>query len=134
MSLEKSLGKTLESPMGVVVIAGVAIAVLYIGYKVIKGAATAAVTGAAGLVTGNNVVTANQTDLNGDTVTAYQGAGVAGTLGAATNSVSGGALASLGEWLGGKVYDLTHPSGGAATGGANPTSNINSIDSGDGGF
>jgi hypothetical protein len=121
MSLEKSLGKSLESPWGLAIVAAGAIVVLYLGYKAVKGAAAAAVSGAAGLVTGNNVVTANQTDLNGNTVTAYQGAGVAGTLGAAANSVSGGAFASIGEWIGGKLYDLTHPTSSSGTNGAGGT-------------
>lgn len=62
-----------------------------------------------GLVSGNNAVTQNQTDASGQAVTAYQGAGVAGTLGAAANSASGGWLASIGEWIGNKVADATMP-------------------------
>ena len=41
--------------------------------------------------------------------TPYEGAGVVGTLGNAANQVSGGVLADFGSWLGGKVYDITHP-------------------------
>jgi hypothetical protein len=63
----------------------------------------------AGLVSGNNALTQNQTDASGNQVTAYQGAGAAGTLGAAANSASGGLLASIGEWLGGAVADVTMP-------------------------
>ena len=56
----------------------------------------------AGLATGNNVITQTaRTD-------AYQGAGIFGTLGAATDHVLGGAPSSVGEWLGGKLYDWTH--------------------------
>lgn len=109
MSLEKSLEKTVESPLGLLIVVGGAIAVLYLGYRAVKGAAGAAVDGAAGLVTGNNPITDG---------TAYQGDGIAGTLGAAANKASGGALQSIGDWLGGKIYDLTHPASAAAPKGA----------------
>jgi hypothetical protein len=58
------------------------------------------------VASGNNAVTRNQVDASGEKVTAYEGAGILGTLGAAFNSVSGGTLASLGSWLGGKTYDI----------------------------
>ena len=45
----------------------------------------------------------------GQRVTAYEGAGAVGTLGAAANAASGGYLATLGQWLGGAVFDITHP-------------------------
>jgi len=86
----------LELVAGVVVIG----AVYYFGRK--------AIGGAGGLLSGNNTLTANAKDASGNAVTAYQGAGVVGTLGAATNEVSGGWLASFGSWLGIKAYDLTH--------------------------
>lgn len=38
--------------------------------------------------------------------TPYEGAGVVGTLGHATDTISGGLFSSAGEWLGGKLYDL----------------------------
>lgn len=110
MSLENSLGKTIESPVGLAVAVGLGLLVVYIGYRAVKGAASAAVNAGAGLLTGNNAITQNQTDASGNPVTAYQGAGVLGTLGAATNSVSGGTLASFGDWIGGKVYDLFNSS------------------------
>lgn len=50
-----------------------------------------------GLLTGNNELTKG---------TPYEGAGVAGTLGAGANAISGGKLQDLGEWLGGKTFDL----------------------------
>lgn len=53
--------------------------------------------GAAGVLTGDNAITKNATNASGERVTAYEGAGIFGTLGAATNAVSGGTLASLGE-------------------------------------
>lgn len=40
--------------------------------------------------------------------TAYEGAGVVGTLGHATDAVSGGALSDLGSWIGTGLYDLFH--------------------------
>ena len=63
---------------------------------------------AGGVLTGNNTLTQTATNAAGERVTAYEGAGVLGTLGAATNAASGGTLASFGEWLGGTVYELTH--------------------------
>ena len=61
---------------------------------------------AAGIVTGNNAMTQNQTDADGIKTTAYEGMGVLGTLGAAANSVSGGWFASAGSWIGSSAYDL----------------------------
>lgn len=78
-----------------------AFAVYYLAKKILPQAG--------GLVTGNNAITQNQTDAQGNAVTAYQGAGVAGTLGAAANSASGGILSSIGEWIGSKVADVTMP-------------------------
>ena len=52
---------------------------------------------AGGIVTGNNALTQSQTDASGSKVTAYEGAGILGTLGAAFNTASGGVLASAGE-------------------------------------
>jgi hypothetical protein len=82
---------------------------------------------AGGLVTGDNALTRNAKDASGAPVTAYQGAGVVGTLGAAANAASGGYLASFGEWLGSKAYDLFHPapakdaSAGVLIGNGQPT-------------
>jgi hypothetical protein len=79
------------------------VVVYYIGKKVVGAAGHAAgavVNTAAGAISGNNALTQG---------TAYQGAGILGTLGAAFNSASGGGLASIGEWLGGKVADATLP-------------------------
>lgn len=56
-------------------------------------AAGGAVVGAGvGIATGNNVVTAG---------TPYEGTGIFGTLGAATNDILGGAPAALGNWFSG---------------------------------
>lgn len=80
----------------------VAVALLYLfGGKVAKEAV--------GLVTGDNFITRNQANAAGETVTAYQNAGIAGTLGAAFNSASGGTLASAGESLGGWIFDHFGP-------------------------
>lgn len=57
---------------------------------------------AGGLLTGNNAIT------QGARTDAYQNAGILGTLGAATDRLSGGVLSRFGEWLGDKTYDLTH--------------------------
>jgi hypothetical protein len=54
-------------------------------------------------------LTRNQKDLSGEKVTAYEGKGLPGTLGAAANTVSGGTLASIGEKVGGWVFDIFGP-------------------------
>lgn len=75
-----------------------------------------------GLLSGDNALTRNATDASGNPVTAYQGAGVVGSLGAAANAASGGYFASAGDWVGGRLFDLFGPSVPditAPTGGAN---------------
>lgn len=62
-----------------------------------------------GLITGDNALTQNARDSDGNKVDAYTGIPVAGTLGAAANAASGGYLATLGGWLGRSTYDLFHP-------------------------
>ncbi|HWH83457.1 MAG TPA: hypothetical protein VNU71_14595 [Burkholderiaceae bacterium] len=82
-----------------------------LAYKFVDGAKQAAgavIDTTAGVFTGNNAITENQTNAAGEKTTAYQGAGVLGTVGAATNSVSGGVFASWGEDLGAWFYDATH--------------------------
>ena len=69
---------------------------------------------AAGMLTGNNALTQNAKDANGNPVTAYQNAGVLGTVGAATNAASGGVLASAGQWIGEKLFNATHSDPAAA--------------------
>lgn len=90
-----------QSPLA---LAGGAALLLVVVYVVGKGA----LKGAAGLVSGNNAITQNQTNAAGEKTTAYEGAGIVGTVGAVVNSASGGAGASFGESLGGWFYDLTH--------------------------
>lgn len=79
--------------------------IYYLGRKTI----TDTVGAAAGLVSGNNAITRNQTNLDGERVTAYEGKGVLGTLGAINNSVSGGTFATLGEKIGGWAFDIFGP-------------------------
>lgn len=68
-----------------------------------------------GLLTGDNALTRNATDSDGNQVSAYQGAGPVGTLGAAANAASGGYLATFGSWLGRTTYDLLHPGDGSTS-------------------
>lgn len=93
--------ETMITVGGIVLIAvGAAWAIKKAG-GAIGSAATAVTDTAAGIVTGNNAVTAAaRTD-------AYQGAGILGTMGAATDIASGGLFSRVGEWIGGKVADLT---------------------------
>lgn len=62
----------------------------------------------AGILSGDNALTNNAKDAQGNVVDAYKGVPIVGTLGAAANEVSGGWFASAGGWLGRTVYDLTH--------------------------
>lgn len=73
-----------------------------------KGAA-AAVDGVAGVLTGNNAITKNASNSAGEKVTAYEGAGILGTLGAGANAISGGWFATLGENVGGWIYETANP-------------------------
>lgn len=90
---------------------GIGIAVLGLGYYAVKkvagigGEVLDTVTETTtGLWTGNNAITENaRTD-------AYKNMGPIGTIGAATDRVTGGYLSQFGEWLGGKAADIFQPS------------------------
>lgn len=85
---------TKEGQWAVLGIIGLVV-VYVVGKGIAKGvssAASAAADTAGGVLSGNNALTQG---------TPYQGAGVAGTLGAAANTVSGGVLEQLGNWIGG---------------------------------
>lgn len=95
----------------------IGVAVLGVGYFVvtrgadlIKKGITALPDAVDGVLTGNNFVTQAATNSAGERTTAYQGAGILGTLGAATNTLSGGWFATAGEWIGGKAADIFQPS------------------------
>lgn len=90
--LDKLLADPVKLGIGLAIVAG---AVYWLGRQAIKGAA--GVVG--GVVSGDNALTQG---------TPYQGAGIPGTLGAATNAASGGLLGRFGGWLGRTVYDATH--------------------------
>ncbi|MGN6526698.1 MAG: hypothetical protein ACTHL8_09935 [Burkholderiaceae bacterium] len=62
-----------------------------------------------GIFSGNNALTENATDASGQKTTAYQGAGVVGTLGAAVNKATGGTTASVGQSIGSTLYDWLNP-------------------------
>jgi hypothetical protein len=102
----KALEKMFSGPAGWALALGAGAVAVYVLYKVVGSIASKAASVAGGVVSGNNVLTQNQLDLQGNPVTAYQGAGVLGTAGAAANTASGGLFASIGDWLGGKTYDL----------------------------
>jgi hypothetical protein len=68
---------------------------------------------APGILSGDNALTRDATNAAGESVTAYQGAGVVGTVAAATNKASGGYLASAGEALGGWFARVTGADGDA---------------------
>lgn len=79
--------------------------------KINSGTGWALAIGVGGLVVyllWNKVAAAGKAVANVNKGTPYAGAGVVGTVGNLTNQVSGGTLASLGDWIGGSLYDLTH--------------------------
>jgi hypothetical protein len=107
------IDKVAGDPVKFAIAGAVVVGVLYlIARQAIKDTAIVAAETAAGVVTGNNVLTRG---------TPYAGAGVLGTMGAAANAASGGVLQSWGESLGGWFYDVTHrnydPSTGLETAG-----------------
>lgn len=76
--------------------------------SIVEGVATT-VDVAGGVLTGNNALTESAKTADGERTTAYEGAGVVGTIGAATNAVSGGVLASVGESIGATLFDWFGP-------------------------
>src|SRR5581483_891681 len=104
----------LQSKEGQWVVLGLValVVVYYVGKNVLGAAgkaAGAAIDTGAGVLTGNNAVTQG---------TEYQGTGVLGTLGAATDKVSGGLFSSIGDTIGGwfaPSYDPNAPAQSAAT-------------------
>lgn len=71
----------------------------FIGRKAISDTTEAVAGTIGGVVSGNNKLTEE---------TPYEGAGVLGTVGAATNTLLGGVPRKAGEALGGWIYNLTH--------------------------
>ena len=103
MSAEKFL---VENPIvGAAIVAGLVFGFYAVGRKVITEAGDAV----GGVISGNNPITENQTDADGNPTDAYQGAGVVGTVGAVANSASGGVLATIGQDLGQWAFDLFGP-------------------------
>lgn len=82
------------------IVGGVLVGGLTLLWLAGKKAVVAAADTGAGIVTGNNAITKG---------TPYEGAGVLGTLGSAVNQASGGTLQSIGEKIGGTLYDWMHP-------------------------
>lgn len=107
----------LSDTKALVILGGVGLA-LYLGFKLFKIGP--------GLLSGNNALTQNATNASGQPTTAYVGQGAVGTLGAATNAVSGGYLASAGEWLGSTAYNLfnTDPNAQLTSANAATTGNV----------
>lgn len=75
--------------------------VLAVAYFVLRKTVGDIAKGAGGLLTGDNALTKG---------TAYEGAGIAGTLGAGANAISGGLLAQVGSWIGDKAFNAFNPS------------------------
>ena len=79
-----------------VLVAGV---VLYFFGRQAKQAIGAAADSVGGVVSGNNALTEG---------TPYEGWGIFGTLGAATNTTLGGVPEWIGSRVGGAIYDVVH--------------------------
>ena len=119
MGAAASLGRLAKSSPLMIAGGVVAIVALYIVKRTadavpdvvdaVTEAADAATGVAVGVATGNNTVTQTATNASGERVTAYEGTGILGTLGAATNAVSGGMLASGGEILSTWLFDRFGP-------------------------
>lgn len=65
----------------------------------IGSGASSLAEGIGGVATGHNSLTAN---------TEYADAGLIGTFAAGVDSVAGGLFSSIGDFIGGGIYDLTH--------------------------
>lgn len=103
-----AIAKGLNAPgVGFAVLGVVGIVGVYVVYHILKDAGKAlkdtageVISGASeivgGIATGKNAVTVG---------TAYEGAGVLGTLGGAVDKVGGGIFSQIGEWSGDKLYE-----------------------------
>jgi hypothetical protein len=116
MSAAKSLEKLAENQPLLLGAGVLAVVLIVMASKAAKAGADLVSQGVAttidvagGVLTGNNAVTENATNAAGEATTAYQGAGIVGTVGAATNAASGGVLASIGESIGGTLFDWFGP-------------------------
>lgn len=100
--VNKAIDNAIPLAIGAALILGVA-------YFLLRKTIGDIVGGAGGLLSGNNALTKNATNASGETITAYEGRGVLGTLGAGANAVSGGLFASLGQWIGDKAFKVFNP-------------------------
>ncbi len=113
MSAGSNVVSVLKGPTGWAVVGLVGVAVLYffsdklIGKKTAGAPGNGYVGGVLGAVGGTSDAQAS-TNLDGSQQSAYEGKGVIGSLGATTNNLTGGALSSAGDAIGGWIYDLTH--------------------------
>lgn len=97
----------MKAPSPTLMIYGAAAAVAaFVLWKFTKIGATVA-EALPGVVSGDNALTRSQSNAAGERVTAYEGAGVVGTVGAAANTASGGVLASAGQAIGGWWASVT---------------------------
>lgn len=99
-SVAADIARITETPAGLIIAGTIAVVV---GVVLIKNIASALFG-----QNGSFNPETNATDAQGNPVPAYgQVGGVLGWAGAAANAGSGGLLSSFGEWIGGKVADLT---------------------------
>lgn len=103
MKIPAALAK--QNPL---MLAGAAALIIGLVYVLGRKTITDTVNAAAGAVSGNNAITQNQRDLDGNVVDAYEGRGILGTVGATFNSASGGIFASIGGAIGQTLFDWTH--------------------------
>jgi hypothetical protein len=98
--IDKLVGKAAAQPIQFAIGAGIVVGLAYFVLRHAVGAAAkTAVDAVGGIASGNNALTLG---------TPYEDKGIVGTLAGAANRASGGSLQSIGEALGGWVYDITH--------------------------
>jgi len=118
MSAGKVLGNLSKSPAFGYAILGI---VGIVGFIVVKNAIAnlgkaagdlaekatnaAGAAGTAVIDTASNIATGNTATAHG---TPYEGKGIFGSLGLATDKLFGGGLSEFGGWIGDSIYDATH--------------------------
>ena len=104
----KDIEKIFNGPAGYAIAIAVGGIVLYALYSKAKTDALAAGQAVAGAVGGASPLQ-NSTNADGSRQTAYQGKGLLGTLGATVNNLLGGVPSSIGQSIGGGLYDFFNP-------------------------
>jgi len=107
MTTSANVAKIFQGPAGWALAIGVGGLVLYFLYGKAKKDLGQAANTAGSLLSGTNNTLLKSKLAFGDN-SLYAGAGIPGTLGAATNTATGGVLSSLGSWFGGALYSAVN--------------------------